>query len=141
MNFNFGWKKMVLFSGFVLLGEGGLEPHFLLLQKGEVQHFRPKREEGAANNYNKSKERTSYKGPKMERSTQTHQKKCQSNQCNRFFSDFSFRFWLKCKNANFALRKNKRQSKAGMRKERRAHRKDMCKLSKIVNLKNIQNVN
>lgn len=140
MNFNFAWKKWYCFRDLFFLGEVGLELHFCYCRMERSGTSDPKEKKEQTTTNTKAKKGPHTKGRKW-KDPHKHTKKMPKQSVQQIFSDFSFRFWLKCKNANFALRKNKRQSKAGIRKERRAHRKDMCKLSKIVNLKNIQNVN
>lgn len=65
---------MLLFSGFVLYrGEGFGATFFVIVERIGLSTSDPKEKKGqpTTNTY-KSKENTSYKGPKMERSTQTH---------------------------------------------------------------------
>lgn len=64
MNFNFAWEKMVLFSGFVLLGEGGLEPHFCYCRKERSSTSDPKEKKEQPTTNTKAKKGPHTKGRK-----------------------------------------------------------------------------
>lgn len=111
-------KKTVLFSGFVLFRGGGFgATFFVIVERIGLSTSDPKEKKEQATTNTKAKKGPHTKGRKWKDPHKHTSKKMSKQSVQQIFSDFSFRFWLKCKNANFALRENKRQSKESRDKE------------------------